>query len=374
MMRVLFPCALAMWFFTGSLPAGLEEIAWPAIEDARLPLWTPDSAEARPDGGWPAIVYYHGTHGRPTIDLVRRATGGRDFVLVGMTYVQRGRFLQSEEGIAAELVQLTELKKVLVGKHQVDPARIHVAGFSKGGWFASLLLERDRSLAGGMVLGAGVFHSRQAPEVDRFDGAKQIYIGVGRRDGNYPQSLRALVHFRKLGAEVILEAWPRTGHAHPDKVPLGMAQWLRLQAHGSPDGGGRGLPPEASDWMARRSLEIRQIAKPVERWYAWKAFLEAPYVRVSPSGSEARLAREKLVKLEKKPLVEAEKRWEDELQAILRREMNDRYVTTLRRVRQRYRELSERAAGTMIGELARDDAERTAKLLGTAPPAAGRER
>ena len=78
------PCAQAQWI----------ELPWPVL-DATLPVWKPDDFDA--SKSYPAIVFYHGTGGKPTAELIHRMTAGKDFVLVGMTYRHQGRFDYSEQ-------------------------------------------------------------------------------------------------------------------------------------------------------------------------------------------------------------------------------------------------------------------------------------
>ena len=342
-------------FFTRSVWGELSEIPWPDLE-TQLPLWKPNASEGQ---CWPAIIYYHGTNGRPTISPLRDVTKGMGFVLVGMTYVDKGRFQQSDENIALEQSQLDRLKRLLVEEHAVDRSQIYVAGFSKGGWFAATLLERDPTLAGGLVLGAGVFHGKGAPAVVPFETSKPIFIGVGRFDGNYPQSLTALLHFRKLGAEVTLEAWPNTMHALPKEVPEGMRQWLRLRE-------GTSARAEMDHWIKSQRATILTMSDPVERWYAWREMLERPFVKEAGQAVAAQVETQ-IKLLAKDSIVAEEQRFVQASQEILRRETKDRYVSTLEDVLPRFEKLAEEAKGTLAGTTAREDAARVRALLGNAP-------
>lgn len=334
-------------------------LAWPELK-ADLPLWEPEDSD-KPSNGWPAIICYHGTNGKPSIGFMRQMVGGLPVVLVGMAYGQPGRFQQSEGNITKELSQLAKLKQRLVEDFDVDRGRVYVAGFSKGGWMASLLLERDPELAGGLVLGAGVFHARGSPKPPPMDGKKAIYIGVGRDDNNYPQSLRALVHFRQLGAGVTLEAWPERGHERPGRCPEGLRQWLVLQIHGAD---GRVAIDDREAWIVKERAVIEAMNDPIDRWFAWRRFLEMPFLGVDGFAEARERARAAIKGLEDDAEVAAERRWDEELKDILRKEMQDRYVTTLKEVSRRYHALALEARGTRTGAQAAKDAQRTAKLLG----------
>ena len=336
-----------------------SEIPWPAL-DTKLPIWEPQHTG---DQRLPAIIYYHGTNGTPSIQLLRQVGAHQHFLLVGMTYVNPGRFVQSESNIAQELTQLTKLKTILTEQYHIDPERIYVAGFSKGGWFAATLLERDRSLAGGLILGAGVFHARQASPPKAFKSKKPIFIGVGRFDGNYPQSLRALVHFRKLGATVTLEAWPNAAHEYPKETPLSMQQWLQLQAEGA-----EASKASAQQWLAGQRRQIRQLASPVDQWHAYQTLTQRPFTQAFDTALARALKRDTEALL-KKPAVQSEQALLTELQDILRSESRDRYVTTLESALKRYETLIAKAEGSRIASIAQLDAQRIRKLLTSAPRA-----
>ena len=348
------------WLFLLFLPLSSAypetlTLPWPDLK-TELPVWKPDATSSEK---WPAIVYYHGTNGRPNIRPMAEFTKGKGFLIVGMTYLNKGRFIQSELNIAAELSQLNKLKRVLTTKHNVDPSKIYVAGFSKGGWFSATLLERDHRLAGGLILGAGIFHNKALKtKAKSFPSKKPIFIGIGRFDGNYPQSLAALLHFRKLGAEVSLEAWPDTNHAYPKKPPLGVQQWLQVQS---------GVTElEAKQWIARRLQTIDALAEPIDQWYALKALQERPFVKVHGKHVKNQLSA-RLATLAMDPNVHAEAGFVKTSQDILKRELKDRYVSTLEVVLPRYEALAKKANGTRAGDIANKDAVRVRQLLGKDP-------
>ncbi len=351
-----FPVFKLLVSFAFAFPANAEwiDLPWPSI-GADLPVWKPDGFDAA--RRYPAIIHYHGTGGEPNASFIHRVTGGKSFVLVGMTYSHQGRFNYGDREISDELGLLGALKKTLVGSLSVDPSKIYVGGFSKGGWHTAMLLEYDRALAGGLVLGGGVFKERPVPV--KFDSPVPIYIGCGRFDGNYPPSLGALVYFRKLGAGPYLEAWPETAHAFPEKTPEGLRQWLRLQA-GEP-----GLTGEAAEWMDERLAEMAAIENPVARWLAYDEFTTLPFVKNFGDGRSA-LANRLISELLKEPSVAAERKWREESRRILVRESGDRLVTTLEAASRAHHALAEKAMGTLAGAEAQRDFERTRNLLETA--------
>lgn len=329
-------------------------LPWPSL-NTTLPIWKPDDFDASKK--YPAIVYFHGTGGKPNAAFIHEVTGGKGFVLVGMTYQNKGRFNYTVQEISDELGLLGALKKTLVGSLSVDPKRIYVGGFSKGGWHSAMLLDYDRELAGGLILGGGIFKKRASPV--KFGKAVPIYIGCGRYDGNYPPSIGALVCFRKLGADVTLEAWPETGHAHPQTPPEGMRQWLRIQAEEA------SLEKEATEWIKGRLAEINEIENPIAQWFAYDEFVTLPFVK-NFGVEAAKIASGRIEGLLKTPTVAAEKKWRDVSRRILVRESGDRLVNTLQTASRAHHALAEKAMGTLAGAEAQRDFARTQKLLETA--------
>ncbi len=353
-MRFLFIAIITLLGITEPSRAEWISLPWPAL-NATLPIWKPDDFDSSKK--YPAIIYYHGTGGAPDATFIHKATEGKGFVLVGMTYQSRGAFNHTDQEISNELGLLGALKKTLTGSLSVDPQRIYVGGFSKGGWHAAMLLDYDRELAGGLILGGGVFKERPGPV--KFQSSVPIYIGCGRFDGNYPPSLAAFVYFRKLGAEITLEVWPELTHALPEKPPEAMRQWLRLQAKEP------GLGKEATEWIAARLGDITGIENPIAQWLAYDEFNSLPFVK--NFGEEAaKVAGERIDDLLKTPTVATEKKWRDESRRILVRESGDRLLNTLQSASRAHHALAEKAMGTRAGAEAQRDFQRTQKLLETA--------
>lgn len=334
--------------------AAWKELPWPIV-NATLPVWMPDDFDASKK--YPVIIDYHGNGGQPNVEFLKSATDGKHFVLVGMTYKNAGQEAHTAQEISEELGLLNALKKRLVESLSIDPSRIYVGGFSRGGWQAGMLLDYDRTLAGGIVLGGGVFKER-ADKV-KFQKPIPIYIGCGRNDGNYPPSIGALAYFRKMGADPMLEAWPDTGHAYPQTPPEGLRQWLLVQA------GEKSLSKEAATWIEKRLAEIEAIENPVGQWFAYDEFSSLPFVK--KFGEEAaKTATAKMDVLLKNSTVAIEKKWRDESRRILVKESGDRLLTTLQGASKAHHVLAEKAMGTQAGIEAQKDFERTRKLLETA--------
>ena len=317
--------------------------------------WTPGQK-------WPALVYYAGTGGAADVETMRRHTGGCDFIIVGMPPRDDGAFRYTPESLQLEQAALGEVRDRLAAEADLDPARLYVAGFSKGGWMSGLLLAHTPWLAGGCVMGGGwIEHQHEPP--GKFVRPVYIYVGDGRLDGNYPPSLRAGREFATLGARVTLDVWPETGHALPRGGAEGLRQWLALLGHGSR------IEAEAAGWAVPELSRIRALPDHTERWTELRRFATRPFVHAL--GEEfRRLVAEEIAALERERAVAAEKALEAELDAITERETRDMKTTTLEAVGPRYEALAARAPGSRAGRLAVHDAERIRQLWKTVP---GRE-
>jgi len=177
---------------------------------------------------WPLLVHYHGADGRANVETWRRYTRGRDWVLLGMEYSERGARRRSPQQqrrtLAAESRNLHRAVAFLAEEVGIDSDRIYLAGFSKGGWWASMLGEYEiERIAGMIILGAGRPRTERA--LPRELNGKPIYIGVGSEEINWMPARRAAVVYRRMGARVSFEEFAGLGHAVPDHAP-GLADWL----------------------------------------------------------------------------------------------------------------------------------------------------
>lgn len=336
-----------LWFLTilAAIPAKAEwiELPWPAL-NATLPIWKPDDFD--PAKKHPAIVYYHGDATPPDARFIHNLTAGEHFVLVGMTY--RGG--DSEQAIADGLGFIKALKKTLTTSLSVDPHRIYVGGSGTGGEHSAMLLDRDRDLAGGFILGAGLLEKH--PTAPNFTRTVPIHIGSGRFDTSYAPSLAALVYFRKLGAKTTLETWPDTTLEQPE----GLRQWLKINASAS------SAATEASSWVEQKITKIEAIQDPVDRWYAYEDFLTMPFA----ARNDTDTAKGKIAALLKDPAVATEKKWRDQSRAILARESSNRLLSTMQNALRSHQQLAEQAAGTRASDHAQQDVKRLTKVIETA--------
>jgi len=312
------------------------------------------------DREWPVLVYYHGTHGRPTLALLDDYTRRRDFVTIGMGYVRPGRFQYSEENLRREIDACHEAIDRVARRCRIDRSRIYVGGFSKGGWVSAMFIDHDPRFAGGFVMGGGVY-DRQLYEAEPFRRRTPVYIGVGRRDGNTIMSLNAKLHFRGLGAEVTLDVWPELGHEPAvgrHRSPA-LAQWFELLLlEDRPEERRRRM--EA--WFEAELAERGVLEDPRERYMALQALAEMPATVFLGKPARSRLDA-RLDELRAEEPVKGEWAIQQRYQRIVRHELRDRHLETLETCARGYLALSEEHPGSIYGRLAAIDYERARKVI-----------
>jgi predicted alpha/beta-hydrolase family hydrolase len=195
----------------------------------QIPIYVPTNYDpAKPS---PVFLLYPGTSGVPSTGLISQASGGKDFIVVGMRYVQDGMFTGSQSQALKELLNgayvVRQLKQM---KFNVDSKRLYVGGTSKGGWISSLIAEaKMNELAGVMILAGGVVpESRRRAQRKKIKPPKPLYIGVGEFDPNCIASRAAIRHFSALGAKVTYDEYLNVGHQV--KVTQSMKDWLAIEA------------------------------------------------------------------------------------------------------------------------------------------------
>ena len=309
--------------FAAGAPKRLE-LGFPQLSK-RVQVVLPENYS--PERKWPAVFYYHATGGKPTTSFMQAHTRNRDWIVVGMTYTQEGSLPATAEYLEKEFIILASTRRHLAAKWNLDPRRCYVGGFSKGGWMAGFLLQYDSTLAGGIILGAG--HQFLIREPKRFRQPKSLFVGVGRMDENYPFALRSVVHYRSLGARVMMKEWNGLGHALPEGESMDQIQ---------------GLPDLVDQWTAIRDLE------------------RMPFFRMAGADDKARVAVLRTA-LERGVRVGAEAKALTAHQLLLRREAKGHSLPGCQRLATEYLALSENHAGTRQADIALGDHERMKKLI-----------
>ena len=301
------------------------------------------------------IFYYHGTSGRPTTSLIRTHTGPNDWIVVGMTYRQKGTFTLNAETWKAEREAYHSVRMIMVEKYDTNPDHLYLAGFSKGGWHTNLMLQSEPTVCGGIIMGAGHLHF--APTLLKKYGTKKpVHIGIGRSDGNYTFALNALLYHRKLGGNPTLEIWPTLGHDFPDNGSSALTQWLQMRLHPS----GK-LEPSATRELDKLILEAA-TQEPLDHWDRLRKIEQMPYFQLMTKPWREELAK-KRSSIESDPEIKIEAKLFAQHRRLLHKEITNNTLSSLKEVNLSYLNLSSKHPKTRQGKLLEEDFVRTEKLL-----------
>ena len=303
----------------------------------------------------PAILYYHGTNGRPDTRLIRQHTGNENWIVVGMTYYQQGQATLDNAHFSRELSLYHLVRKHLFTKYRLDPNHIYVSGFSKGGWMTDLLLQQEPSVRGGAIMGAGHLFKSPKP-LARYNSKKPVFIGIGRHDGNYPFALNAVVHHRSMGARTDMETWETLGHSFPPDGSPALKQWLDLLT-ATPENAQKKATQEC-DTLFQDALSL----DPLPQWDALRHLRDLPYAKVLGKDFRAKIDSQ-ISTLTAKDPVKTEAAALKAHRRLLATEMKGHTVQGLRKLVGSYALLAGKYSGTREAKLIIADHDRCAALL-----------
>jgi len=274
-------------------------------------------------GMWPAVFSYHGFNAKPEVGMTRMHTGEASWIVVGMGYVQQGKYKIEPADVAAEVAAFRHVRDELVKNHGLDPDRVYLAGYSKGGWMVDTLLQAEPRIAGGAILMGGHIDSRLKKPV-ALDKNTRVFIGVGRFDPNYIFSLKALVHYRSRGLETHFEPWVGLKHEFPKSGSKGLREWFVIRNGEKPND-------------ASLTAEFNQILakKPVEAWHDLIVFKDRPACNVVGTAWPKKITAE-LARLEKNPLVVREVKIRNRHRQLLAAEAKMRTLQDLQKINEGY--------------------------------------
>lgn len=308
---------------------------------------------------YPALFYFHGTGGSAGVGPMEHYVEGIDCFLIGCGYRNQGQLTMENGMIEDEFANFREVRDALVAEFPIDPARIFVSGFSKGGWISAFLVEADASVAGAAPMGAGAVDGM--PIFDpRAANGKPVYIGIGIEEANHVLSLRLRDRLKKLGAATTLDEWDETGHTLP-KGPggaVGLRQWM--QVHLAP---GSVTTEEARNWARERLAEIRGMEDEGRRFLALLRFREMPYLQLLGDAGRTIVERE-IALVEKNeaaaPEAQAWRRYEN----LIAQELRDRSASALKRYLEDHRRNAADFPETVSAGYSSAAADRIARVLG----------
>jgi poly(3-hydroxybutyrate) depolymerase len=181
---------------------------------------------------WPVLFCYHGMGGSPDTTLMRKFTDGRNYIVVGMPYLEgdtRARTVQEQEAyMRREQANFHLARSWLIAHASVDEARIFMSGASKGGWMTSSLGEMELpQIAGLVVCLAGRQPGSTRPLTLPAIRNKPVYVGAGETDTNLVPALRAAGFYKKSGAIVTFEEYAGHGHEMPSESKK-LHAWLEV--------------------------------------------------------------------------------------------------------------------------------------------------
>jgi predicted esterase len=173
------------------------------------------------DRSWPIIYCYHGMGQTAVVWPFRNLTDRVGFILVGMEYVKSSR--TAAQRTEDELANLKRIHNLLAKRLQINDRRQFIGGFSMGGWWTSLIAEKEPTLfAGVIILGSGRAGSRNPPRM----AGLPVFIGIGENDPSRQAAEVAAKSYRSQGAAVTLEIFKGRDHS-VDTDNAVLKTWLK---------------------------------------------------------------------------------------------------------------------------------------------------
>lgn len=176
-----------------------------------------------PDREWPTIFCYHGKNGDPTTWPFKPLTDGKNFIVIGMEYIDR----EGKNNPSEDVENLTRIRTFLESKVRINPRLVFMGGFSQGGWstskFGNLYIDH---LAGLIIMGSGGSPSEKAAAALK---GKPVFVGIGELDDANKFAKSARDAYTAKGADVTFEEFKGLGHT-ADVKDQPLKDWL--QKHG----------------------------------------------------------------------------------------------------------------------------------------------
>jgi predicted esterase len=201
-------------------PGKIVEIDDP--QTGKWKYWVPK--DYTPDRSWPIIYSYHGMGQTAVVWPFRNLTDKAGFILVGMEYVKSSR--TAAQRTEDELANLKRIHNLLAKRLQINDRRQFIGGFSMGGWWTSLIAEKEPTLfAGVVILGSGRAGSRNPPQMTGLP----VFIGIGENDPSRQAAEVAAEFYRGKRAVVTLEIFKGRDHS-VDTENVALKTWLKDHA------------------------------------------------------------------------------------------------------------------------------------------------
>ena len=195
-------------------------------------------ADHRPGLRHPLILFLHGYGGTPTTMPFRQATGGKGYLVVGLSYGGQpdggaNGVRTDPEGVQAMIGFIDRVRAIVDGAYGVDPRRVILAGLSMGGWGVNSYgfnesLRGKRPYRGYCIIAAG-------GQVEKEDGLDftvarglPLLLVNGQADPNLEVARASRPLLEKAGIAVKQVVLPNQGHVPslPSLLPP-LRDWLR---------------------------------------------------------------------------------------------------------------------------------------------------
>ncbi|MFC1582304.1 hypothetical protein ACFL4W_02075 [Planctomycetota bacterium] len=183
---------------------------------------------------YPVMIYLGGMGGRPSLGPIKKATGGKEWFIMGMTYAELadkgGGPLKYDPAAFSRMAKHIRKTIVEMKKHyRIDERRVFLSGFSLGGWgISNFGMHRQARglLAGYICIAAGP----RRDNVTDFSVAKGLPVLVinGELDANLQTANRNTPLLKQAGADVtqiIVEAAPHT--IPQDQLVKHISEWMK---------------------------------------------------------------------------------------------------------------------------------------------------
>lgn len=244
-------------------PGSRSSFPWPDFEKP-ITLAIPRNYD--PAQAWPVIFDYHTKGMEPNVLIPDYYTDSRDFILIGMPYVEEDIFSRDEAFFRDRFEILRQVRAHLKAEGlKVDETRTYLGGLGMGGWYASYFADLFMpELSGVYIIGAGVFPgSKISPRL--VPGRKPVYLGVGQLESNYDFAVNAQEHFRRLGATVTFDEF--IGEPHRIPIPPNQSerlrQWFAIEANRPNPEAGKAM---IAKWLSAVEVNLGGLREPLDQY------------------------------------------------------------------------------------------------------------
>jgi len=289
---------------------------------------------------WPVILYYHGTSGKPTTQLLRSLLKDQHAILVGMAYREPGLLAlkgpaHRTEYAGKEMAHLGLVLSTISKELTVDRKRIILSGVSKGGWITSLLGHAQPQHFSGMVLLMGGHHKHAAPTPNPkgFNG-KPIYIGVGEHDPNYVFSRLGEAVWSQHGARISFDTWYDTGHEFPADFST-LRHWLLRELAPAT------LQADVDDWIKTALPDAKQTEDIMLRFFALDELRRDPRFALCSDANRKEVRDQLNALVKQSPNIHAAAKAERTFRETMAKEMRIKTLAQMKFVRDTYAKLLE---------------------------------